>query len=259
MRLKRVLARAISECWAVREQISGPRSGFRILLYHAIGTILPHDSYGISLRPELFDRQMAMLAAHERASIVALVEGHSSSALLRVALTFDDGYRDNLSVAAPILLKYKIPFTVFVTSFFVSHDHSSRYLSPADLRELADIPGASIGSHGATHTPLATCDDATLWNELHGSRCYIEDVLGKPIQAISYPHGSVNRRVIKAARKAGYTVGLCSRRDINNAGRDPLLLCRTEIVADDSERTFAQKLSGAWDWCKWRAEDPARC
>jgi peptidoglycan/xylan/chitin deacetylase (PgdA/CDA1 family) len=200
---------------------------------------------------------MAVLAQSQRLSIVALHEGLDSNSPLRVAVTFDDGYRDNLSVAAPILLKYKIPFAIFVTSSFVSQNHSSIYLTRAELRELAALPGVAIGSHGASHTPLATCDDETLWDELYGSRACIEDIIGMPVKAISYPHGSVNRKVAAAAQKAGYQLGLCSRRDINDIKRDPLLLCRTEIVAADSERVFLQKLYGAWDWNRWLAGDPA--
>ena len=100
-------------------------------------------------------------------------EQNVSSSPLRVAVTFDDGYRDNLEVAAPILLKYKIPFTVFVTSSFV-HSNSSVYLTPAALRELADLPGVRIGSHGISHVPLGECVESTLWEEVAGSRRILE-------------------------------------------------------------------------------------
>jgi len=254
---KRLVARTISECAAMGGRIAGCRRGFRILLYHAVGSRVDHDTYGLSIRPKMFERHMAVLANSQWVSVVDLREGLTAASPLRVAVTFDDGYRDTLAVAAPILLKYKIPFAVFVTAAFV-RSGSSLYLIPAELRELADLPGVTIGSHGSSHAPLADCDEAALWQEVDGSRRALEDMIGRPVTSIAYPHGSVNRRVRDAARRAGYTVGVCSRFDINGSGRDPLLLCRTEVLAVDSERVFLQKLEGAWDWYRWRRPDPAR-
>ena len=180
----------------------------------------------------------------------------SCEVLLQVAVTLDDGYKDNLYIAAPILLKFKIPFTIFVTSAFIT-GRSQDYLTRNELRELSELPGVTIGSHGATHVPLAKCDGATLQKELYGSRAYLEDLIGREVKVISYPHGSVDRRCRDTASRAGYLRGGCSRFDINDETRDPLLLCRCEILSLDSERLFIQKLSGAWDWYRWRNRDPA--
>lgn len=257
MNWRRILARTISECTAVARGVLGRRPGFRVLLYHAVGSRLAADSYGFSIHPDLFERHMRVLAESEGLSLVGFREGQAAPARLRVAVTFDDGYKDNLQTAAPVLLKYGIPFTVFVTSSFIRKQEPP-YLTPTELRELAALPGVTIGSHGATHVPLAKCDDPTLWHELDDSRQYLEDVLGKAVTAIAYPYGSVDLRVAAAARRAGYEVGGCSRLDINDDDREPLLLCRSEVIATDSERVFLQKLYGAWDWCRWRARDPAR-
>lgn len=256
MTWKRVLARAISEVSGMARGIAKWRPGFRILLYHSIGSYLAGDSYGISITRQRFERHMSVLTESQTVSVVDLHEGQSSTVPRRIALTFDDGYRDILEVAAPILMAHKIPFTVFVTSSYVQ-SNSALYLTPTELRRLADLSGVTIGSHGATHIPMAECADGVLWKEVHGSRLYLEDVLGKSVTAISYPHGAVNMRVRDAAQRAGYTLGVCSRADINEDDRDPLLLCRTEIVSGDSERVFRQKLGGAWDWYRWRAADPA--
>ncbi len=230
------------------------RLGFRALLYHAVGSRLTHDPYGLSVAPDLFDRHMAVLVLSDDVAVCGFSEATRLGAGLRVAVTFDDGYKDNLHRAAPILLRHGVPFTVFATSSFI-RSGSSEYLTPAELRELADLTGVTIGSHGSTHVPLAGCDDRTLWRELDGSRRDLEDMIGRPVRVISYPHGSVNLRVAAVARRAGYFAGACSRFDINGPGRNPLLLCRTEIVAADSERVFRQKLLGAWDWLRWRRKD----
>jgi peptidoglycan/xylan/chitin deacetylase (PgdA/CDA1 family) len=136
-------------------------------------------------------------------------------------------------------------------------DRSGNFLSPAEVRELASMSGVTIGSHGATHTPLTALDDRALREELVKSKSALENIIGRAVDAISYPHGAVDRRVREAAAAAGYTIGACSRFDINSPGRDPLLLCRTDIHACDTLRIFKQKLHGDWDWYKWRDRDPA--
>lgn len=226
-------------------------------MYHSVGTPLAFDTYGISIVPELFERHMAILAKGKMGQVVGLAEGLLHPATLRIAITFDDGYRDNLYVAAPILLKYRLPFTVFVTSSFVQ-SRAREYLLPEDLRELAALPGVTVGSHGVTHRALADCNETALDFELRESRRYLESVTGRPIRSVAYPHGSVNRRVVQAAKQIGYEIGVCSRFAINkDQSRDLLLLCRSEVLAADTERVFLQKLRGDWDWCRWRSRDLA--
>ena len=256
MRWQRITARAVSEICAAARNGSTVRAGLRILLYHSVGSSLAHDSYGISIGRALFARHMQVLAEDDSLTITSLSETGVEHRPLRVAVTFDDGYRDNLYAAAPVLLKLHIPFTVFVTTSFLEQG-SRDYLSPNELKELAAMPGVSIGSHSVSHLPLATCDNATLEREVHDSRRRLEDWIDKPVDAIAYPFGSVNRRVRDAAREAGYGMGVTSRFDLNGVHRDPLLLCRSEIIAADTERVFRQKLHGAWDWYRWRRRDPA--
>src|SRR5262245_33946506 len=89
-----------------------------ILLYHRIAD-LEVDPWGLAVTPEHFADQIAVLAgiAHP----VRLDELASSRAQLRtrrplVAVTFDDGYADNLHAALPILERYDVPATFFVTA-----------------------------------------------------------------------------------------------------------------------------------------------
>jgi peptidoglycan/xylan/chitin deacetylase (PgdA/CDA1 family) len=253
MNWKRAAARTISEIAALPAR-GRFRHGFRILLYHSVGTRLAHDTYGLSISPALFERHVEILASTPCIKTDAFDSQQFPSDHLQVAVTLDDGYKDSLYTAAPILLKYGIHFTVFVISAFV-RDDSREYLTPSELRELAVLPTVTIGSHGATHRPLADCDDQTLRRELYGSRSRLEDITGKPVPFLSYPYGSVDRRVREAAARAGYVRGGCSSFGINARSRDPLLLRRCEIVSSDSERLFLQKLGGAWDWSRWRKQN----
>jgi peptidoglycan/xylan/chitin deacetylase (PgdA/CDA1 family) len=254
-RLSRIAARGIAAASSFMHIGRAPRPGLRVLMYHSVGSRATGDALGIyGISPDLFARHMAALAAHADMTPVAL--GATPPRGTQVAVTFDDGYRDNLTRAAPVLQRHGIPFTVFVCSAFL-HDTSGNFLTVAGLRELAALPGVSIGSHGATHVPLNGLDDARLHDELRSSKAALEDATGRPVQSISYPHGAVDRRVRDAAAAAGYTVGACSRFDINDIARDPLLLCRTDIHSNDTQRVFEQKLRGDWDWYRWRSTDPA--
>jgi peptidoglycan/xylan/chitin deacetylase (PgdA/CDA1 family) len=89
-----------------------------ILLYHRIATP-PWDPWNMSVSPEHFEQQLALLS--RVADVVPLSTLHSRLRAGRggrpaVAVTFDDGYADNLHVALPLLERYEIPATVFLAT-----------------------------------------------------------------------------------------------------------------------------------------------
>ncbi len=231
------------------------RSGLRLLMYHAIGTPIEGDVRCLyNMAPARFEAQMRYLAEHYPDDLAPLERSALAGESLRIALSFDDGYRDNLSVAAPLLVGLGIPFSVFVCTGAVAQRRAD-FLSPEELRELAGLPGVTIGSHGVNHLRLTECDAHVLNEELAGSKAYLEHLLGREIDSLSYPDGATNRRVRDTAENLGSRVGASSRFDINPTGRDPLLLCRTDIWAGDGLPAFEQKLRGDWDWMRWRAGD----
>ena len=229
-----------------------PAHGLRILLYHTIGTQVDADTYGMNVSPERFRAHMTALKRCASARVVPLDPARiGSGGGMRVTLTFDDGYRDVFVTAAPLLAELGMPFTVFVVPEYVKSGHSA-YLDIGQLRALAAMRGCQIGSHGLRHAPLAELDEAALMEELSESRRWLEDCVSKPVTALAYPYGSVNQRVMAAAARCGYTIGVCSRAGINRRADHPLRLRRTEIVGRDTPRVFLQKLHGAWDWARWR-------
>lgn len=95
--------------------------GGLILMYHRITAARP-DPWGCCVLPQHFAEQLEVLRRrfqpvplHEITEIVA---GEKPSLLSRrpVAVTFDDGYADNLHAARPLLERYEIPATIFVVS-----------------------------------------------------------------------------------------------------------------------------------------------
>jgi len=252
MNWQQTVSRSISEISALCRRSSKPRKGLRILLYHAVGTPIKEDLRNLfTISPELFEAHMAELSQYKETPIIGLADTLNEKQKQGIAVTFDDGYRDNLTVAAPILERYRIPFTVFITTAYI-RSNAHPYLSEVDVRALSEKRNVTIGSHCATHIPLTECDDGQLRNELESSKHYLEDLTGKEITMISYPHGCVNRRVLDAVANVGYKIGASSCFNINNPSQDSFMLCRTCILGSDSARIFRQKLHGDWDWYRWR-------
>lgn len=257
MSVRRVIARAVSELVACGRCCCAPRLGLRILLYHAIGSPALGDARGLfSVRPEIFEQHMGDLSDRHAGRVVGLDPDLRIESERQTAITFDDGYADNLDIAAPILAARGLPFTVFVTADFVRHSRPG-FLTPSGLRELAAVPNARIGAHGDTHVALSKCDDRQLRDELCSSKQYLEDLIGREVVTMAYPYGAADRRVREAVGAAGYRLAASSYANINDARRDRLMLARTEVLAGDSLRAFRQKLRGDWDWYRWRTKDPA--
>ncbi|MDX6504082.1 MAG: hypothetical protein QOE29_1207 [Gaiellaceae bacterium] len=89
-----------------------------VLLYHRTAD-LPSDPWGLAVSPEHFAQHVEVL--RKTCALISLPElvGSLGSAHLprrAVAVTFDDGYKDNLEVAAPLLEQQRIPATVFIAT-----------------------------------------------------------------------------------------------------------------------------------------------
>lgn len=151
---------------------------------------------------------------------------------LCVALTFDDGY-DDVMALVPLLETQKLQLTIFIPTGFIGRTNdwdnfvergTKKHLSKQQIRLLADL-GVGFGSHGVTHRDLTRLQDADLKAELEHSKLHLLQLTGTEPNAIAYPYGLCNDRVIKAARQAGYRFGLTATPrpfDGFTAGRMPL-------------------------------------
>ena len=232
------------------------REGLRILAYHSVGTPAYRDEMQLyDVSPLMFKEHIATLAKYQELYISSLANTAVANGKSGVAFTFDDGYIDNLRVVAPLMEEHEYPWHIFVVTDFIKNKKKG-FMTPADLRELSEYKCVTIGSHGKTHARLSVCDDLQLKQELQDSKKYLEDILSKEINSISYPYGSANMRVIDSARVACYKVGCSSHANINHSNRDMMCLSRTPIFSYDTTRTFEQKMFGMWDWMKYFTCDP---
>jgi peptidoglycan/xylan/chitin deacetylase (PgdA/CDA1 family) len=138
--------------------------------------------------------ELASLASRDAA------DGHA-------ALTFDDGFADNLEQLAPLLAREKATATVFVVSGWLGDRHPeeprARILSGNELRTLA-AAGIEIGAHTRTHPDLTKLSYDEALAELEGCKSDLEAIVGRPVDVAAYPYGEANSETIAACRNAGF-------------------------------------------------------
>ncbi len=234
------------------------RPGIRILMYHRVERRPGYDQ--LTVQPGRFERQLAALARSRR-RVLSLAAAADELASDRpptdgVVITFDDGYRDNLVHALPVLRRYAIPATIFVTTAFCDQaqrhpryaDEPGRlHLDWEDVRALAREPLVTIGSHTLTHPHLSRLAPEAAGDEIAGSRRRIAEELGRPVDFFCYPSGDLGPREVALVRAAGYRAAVTVAPGSNRAGAPLHELRRTEVTDRDEPGDLAAKLGGAYD------------
>ena len=96
------------------------RNGTLILCYHRVAEGV-EDPFYLCVRPDNFAAHLEEISRAREPSTLADVSVPSRRP--RVVVTFDDGYRDNLTNALPIAESKGVPITVFVTSGILGNHH----------------------------------------------------------------------------------------------------------------------------------------
>jgi peptidoglycan/xylan/chitin deacetylase (PgdA/CDA1 family) len=171
-----------------------------VLVYHSISSPAEPLLGDIDISPERFERQLNWIARWRK--VVRLPETLRSPESNRlVAITFDDGFRDNLIVALPILEKFNLPMTLFVTAGFVG---TGEYLSREELREISRHPLVTIGAHGLHHRHFTKLSVADARHELVESRRILESITERKVDLMAWPYGECDGRMELLSEECGY-------------------------------------------------------
>jgi peptidoglycan/xylan/chitin deacetylase (PgdA/CDA1 family) len=226
-----------------------------VLLYHRIArTSDPGDPLCVS--PEQFEAQMRYLV-----EMGFTTHGLSDGVGARkpVVLTFDDGYLDTYSTAFAILDRYRLTATVFLVTGSIGGTTGEwgppvpvPLMTWAHVEEMARH-GISFQSHTRTHPDLVQCSDAAALAELLESRAEIEDHIGTEVDALAYPFGRYDPRVVALTEQARYRSAWAAGLAIPG----PLSRERFQISSKDTMSSFVVKASGWGAWLR-RARDAAR-
>src|SRR5206468_9705092 len=115
--------------------------------------------------------------------------GRSAIRAPGVALSFDDGWRGAVELAAPVLAERNLPAFFFITTQFVGR---SLFATSGALNRL-DPRLFTIGSHGVTHRMMSSLSSSEIRRELVESKVQLEALLGRAVR-------SEERRVGKESR-----------------------------------------------------------
>ena len=187
-----------------------------ILCYHAVRD--DWDSV-LAVRVAEFEAHCRHLAARRTVvdleTAVRRLDGSGRLPRGQTAITFDDGFSDFATHAAPVLHRHGLPATMFLVAETLTAagrpvdwvvPKPSVALTTLSVTEVLDLRdrGVTFGSHSYSHHDLDTLDAAECEHDLRTSREVLEDVLGQPVTLLAYPRGRHNRLVRAAASRAGY-------------------------------------------------------
>ena len=182
---------------------------------------------------------------------VAMLDGGGDIDGRYFCITFDDGFRNWATNAAPVLLDAGTVAALFVVTgfigtsieddrdkllgFYEQGDLLMEFLSWDDCRALADA-GMTIGSHTINHVHLADLDAAAAKAEIKGSKDAIEAELDRPCYHFCCPFGREGIDFLGShhpgmAKDAGYKSFLTGRRGAMRRGSSTIMIRRDHMLA----------------------------
>ncbi len=213
---------------------------------------------------DAFEHKMLWLKEHY--SIVSLEQIYYDRDLddskLSIAITFDDGFKEQADYAAPFLRAHGMPATFFIPSAAIGagpefaqnvrRRHGNfEFVTHEDVKTLATDPLFEIGGHTMHHSDLgAKMSFEELRTEITEDKHRLEEVGGKPVRFFAYPFGSpknLRTESMDTIRKeylAAFTIVPAfwnKTGDLYAAGRDSLAVW-------DSDMLWSAWLKGGYDW-----------
>ena len=245
--LKNGVYRAIGETVSGAGGLDGEAERtLRVLMYHKVNDVQPNPT---TVPTAVFAEQMALLGelGYVPVSLEQVRDHYVGGAALprgAVLITFDDGYRDNLANALPILQRHGFPAVIFVPIGFLDgdrplpHEEALRALGVRNPTvgwdELAalDAGGIRVESHGIGHRPVSELEPADAAREIALSKLRLEERLGRPVEAYAFVKGSLadyRPEHVSLVQQAGYTLGFTSVSGANGPTSDRYRLRRYNV------------------------------
>lgn len=231
-----------------------------ILMYHQVDTPPPSGTpmRGLVVSPASFARQMAMLRlmGYQGVSMRDLepwLRGERHDRV--VGITFDDGYRNNLLQALPVLRHNRFTATCYAVSNAFGGSNTWDAAKGVPRAALMDKPdfkqwlsaGMDVGAHTRHHLDLTTLDDATALTEIAGCKTDLELALDAEVRHFCYPYGHFNDAHRAMVAQAGYVSATTVRRGRAWPGDDVFALPRVLVSQSNHLGHFLAKITTGYE------------
>jgi peptidoglycan/xylan/chitin deacetylase (PgdA/CDA1 family) len=215
-----------------------------VLMYHVIADPPLSAPYpDLYVRREELQAQVRWLAAagYEAVTLGRVFDAWRGRATLPprpIVLTFDDGYRSQVTAALPILAAQRWPG---VLNLDVSNLAPPWGVGLVGVRKLI-AAGWAIDAHSLTHADLASASGAALTREVSGSRREIRRLFGVLPRFFCYPAGRYDVEAVAAVEAAGYEGATTTEPGLARPD-EPFTLARIRVDRGDGAAGLAQKLA----------------
>lgn len=199
--LRKILC-AVLQRFIIVKACCGRERG-RILMFHDIGE--KGDEFVVT--PSDFEK-IATILSNEHVIPLECWESEDNF----VALTFDDVPESFYAIAYPVLRKYCIPFTIFVSLSLLD---KQGYISTSQLKEMSQDELCTVGSHGIRHKEYYKLSKREIEHDLRESAYLLTELIHKPITLFAFPYGSYyacgfgNRHIVSSYYKYGFGTVKC--------------------------------------------------
>lgn len=170
-----------------------------VLYFHSVGA----DERSGNIPIEDFESILEFLSReYELSTLETVVK--TTADHKRIALTFDDARADFYHNTYPILDRYCVAASLFVTVDWIGEDG---YMSKAELAEVAE-GGITLGNHTMSHPHLSEItDESERKAEIQQAKAELESLFDVSIDQFAYPHGDYDRAAVETV-KAGHSLAV---------------------------------------------------
>ncbi len=213
-----------------------------ILMYHSINPVENPPMKRLIVSPQTLQRQMRFLKNNHYnvlplEAIADLIREKKKIPPRTLAITFDDGYKDNYIYAFPILKKYNLPATMFIIINEVGRPQNDR-LSWDEIKTMQDLGLITFGSHALGPEPLINIKSQDgLKKEIFDSKKILEEKLASKVTTFSYPGGRFNDEIRQLVIDAGYKLAVATSPG-NKFSNDDIFVLKRLRISQPSNNLF---------------------
>ena len=254
-----------------------PKNNLRILCYHSVSDVIENSLYPKSnITMKQFNDQMNILKINQFKcldfeKLESFLKGKCDIPIKSFIITFDDGFKNTLNNALPILEKYDYSCIIFITTDYIGErkkfnfidwepykareggkkidrlDNNFMPLSIKDIEILANKENVIIGSHGCSHENLTKIDEHKIRHELVDSKMILRDIVKKPVNHFAMPFGEFTKKTFKTILKE-YSFIYGTRKGFVEKGMSSKRpLYRHSIHSNNNVTEFETQIFGGYD------------